>query len=168
MWRLHLGLLDGTLSKDWAISNTLSLRLIGGIRYGEIRHKLEEVSSVCMKNKFFGIGPLVGCEGVLGLSSCLELYLRSAFTLFFGRFYVHQDRPPMKFYNEFRQNETALESCLGLRFSRCWFYGQLAYEFYLFPGQNQLARFPSVEGKFIANQGDLSLHGPSLGVGIRF
>jgi len=168
LWRLHMGLADLAISRSWTISNTLSINPLWGLRYGEIRHKLKEGPAVCMKNKFFGIGPKMGFEGIFSLCSPLDLFLRGGVSLLFGKIYVHQDRLPLKFYDEFHQNRAMFESALGLRLTKGCFYGQAAFEIYLFPGQNQLAHFTHVPGKYVTNQGDLSLHGLSFGLGACF
>ncbi|MDN3506963.1 MAG: Lpg1974 family pore-forming outer membrane protein [Simkaniaceae bacterium] len=168
MWRLHMGLGDALLSRLWHTSNTLSLKPLWGLRYGEIRHKLKENSAICMKNKFWGLGPKMGFEGIFSICPPLDLFLRGAASILFGKCYLHQDLSPLKFYDDFHQNRTLFESALGLRFTSGCFYGQAAFEVHLFPGQNQLAHFTSTPGKYVTNQGDLSLHGLSFGLGACF
>nr|NGX27321.1 hypothetical protein [Chlamydiota bacterium] len=170
LWRLHMGLGDLLLARSWPVSCSLCLTPFWGLRYGEIRHKLKQDPAISMKNKFWGVGPEVGLEGIWSFCSWLGIYTRAAFSLLFGEFYIHQDIPPLKFFDEYRQTRNVLEMALGMRFGGSCFYGQVAFELYLFPGQNQLVRFvdDAMPGKYVANQGDLSLHGLSFGLGVYF
>ncbi len=170
LWRLHMGLADLLLERVWCISPCFSLQPFWGLRYGEIRHKLKQNADISMKNKFWGVGPEVGFEGVWAFCSWLKLYARSAFSLLFGDLYIHQDIAPVKFFDEYSQMKNMLQTALGLRLGGSCVYGQVAFELFLLPGQNQLVRFveENAPGKVVTNQGDLSLHGLSFGLGVEF
>jgi len=192
MWRLHLGLADVALSRYFSICGCLDLCPYFGLRYAEIRHKLRiyysggtafpgETDFVEMKNKFWGVGPTAGLEAFWHWTSVISLFARATASLPYGKFYVHQneglygEQHLLSYYNQYHQLCFIADGALGLNFRFCpnaciGFYGRVAWEVELFLGQNQMARFISEEipGKFIANQGDLSLHGVSLGLGIFF
>lgn len=170
MWRLHLGLADLFLSRSWRVSSCVCLSPFWGLRYGEIRHKLKQDDDVCMKNKFWGVGPEVGFTGNWDLCHWLSLFARSGISLLFGKFYVHQDIETVRFFDEFKQTVNVLEMALGFRLQGPGFFGQAAFEIFVFPSQNQLVRFldTNAPGVFAANQGTLSMHGLSFGLGINF
>lgn len=178
MWRLHLGLADGGLSYPWQISDCVEASLFCFFRYTEVRHKLKidytpgEVFS--MKNKFWGIGPGFGGEGVFTLTQWLSLFAKGTLNLSFGKFYVHQDQKldsvGLNVFNEFIQLEPIINGALGLQvcFWSCFF--RLGWEAYLFINQNQLARFPdqTMPAVFVSNGGSLTLQGLSLGLEVKF
>lgn len=171
LWRLHLGVFDLFLSRYLPISSCVSLTPFCGVSYGEIRHKIKQDSDfISMKNKFWGIGPMVGVKGNWSFSSWCSLYMQSTFRLLSGRFYVHQDVGNINFLEEFFQMASVLETFLG--FQVCWksFFMDTAFALFLFPKQNQLAHFATngIPGNYITNQGDLSLCGLSLGLGMYF
>lgn len=187
MWRLHLGLGDLAVTRYFAICQCLELWPYFGLRYAEIRHKLRiyykggsafpgETDFVSMKNKFWGLGPFGGLEGLWRWNSWFGLFARGAGSLPYGKLYIHQSEGPfgqphdLVYFDQYHQLCFILEAALGLDFRFCNFYSRVGWEVFLFFGQNQLARFISTEipGKFIANQGDLSLHGLALSLGIGF
>ncbi len=175
LWRLHLGLLDLGLSRSWVVSDCLELIPYAALRYAEIRQKLKidygTVETLSMKNKFWSGGPLMGVEARWAWTCWLHFFSRGAFSLVFGKTYVHQDdetsTTKVKFLNEFNQVRGIVEAALGLDFPLFSSMRiRIAWESYLFWGQNQLPRFvdPLMPGKFVANQGNLSLQGLSLGI----
>jgi hypothetical protein len=187
MWRLHLGLGDVLATRYFEICGCLELWPYFGLRYSEIRHKLriyyqggnlfpEVTDFVSMKNKFWGLGPIGGLEGLWRLNSWLGIYARGAGSLPYGKFYIHQSEGlfdqehDLVYFDEYHQLCFIVEAALGLDLRYCSFYGRIGWDVYLFLDQNQFARFISQEipGKFIANQGDLSLHGLSLALGVFF
>lgn len=170
LWRLHMGLADLLLARCWEVSDSLSLTPFWGLRYGEIRHKLKQDADVSMKNKFWGVGPEMGFEGMWNLCNWLGIYGKSGLSLLYGKFYVHQDIEEVNFLEEYFQMSGVLEMALGFRLGRGCFFGDLAFEIFLFPGQNQLSRFLSntKSADFAGNQGDLSLYGFSFGLGAYF
>lgn len=192
MWRLHMGLGDINLTRPFFVSDCLEVSPYFGLRYSEIRQKLriyyqggtlfpgtEDV--IFMKNKFWGVGPMGGIEALWSFNSWLGIFSRGACSLTFGKLYVHQDEgvsetnPQLTFFDQYNQARCILDMAIGLDFRFCTeccvtFYGRIGWEIYLLFGQNQLARFLSNEGlgKFVTNQGDLSIQGLSLGLGISF
>lgn len=190
-WRLHLGIADLFLSRPWAISDCVELLPYFGLRFAGVRFKSRvdyrggtlfpgAEEDLSMKNKFLGIGPQLGAEALWHFSHGFSLYTRGSGSLVFGEFYIHQDEnrtgesDGIKFFDEFWQTRFLLEMALGLEFRSCCgcveLYGRVGWELYLFLGQNQSVRFVSetMPGKFVTNQGDLSLQGLSLSFGIGF
>lgn len=167
MWRLHLGLADLFLTRTWKISPCVSLFPFWGFRYGEIRHKLHQNENVSMKNKFWGIGPQIGCRINWNLWNRFFLFGKNSVSLLYGKFYIHQDIEAVKFFDVFRQTAGIYEFALGLSLEKGNVYGQIAFEVFIFPSQNQLVRFGQLSN-YAGNQGDLSLHGLSFGLGMNF
>ncbi|NGX37894.1 MAG: hypothetical protein K1000chlam2_01062 [Chlamydiae bacterium] len=188
-WRLHMGFLDVNLACPWGVSECLELWPFWGLRFAGVRHKLRidyrggtlfpgVEEDLSMKNKFWGLGPEMGVEAFWRLNSWLRIFSRGACSLLFGEFYIHQDEESrgkkeagaLKFYDEYDQTKKVLEMSLGLDFQYCQFYARVGWEIYLLMGQNQLVRFvdESMPGKFVGNLGDLSLHGLSFGLGLKF
>lgn len=187
-----MGLADVAASRYFSVCGCLELWPYFGLRYAEIRHKLriryqggtafqDATDFVEMKNKFWGLGPIGGLEALWSFNSWLGLFARGAASLPYGKFYVHQNEGlvgqphDLDYYNRYHQLAFIVEGALGLDFrfrSDCCigFYGRVGWEVYLFLGQNHFARFLSQEipGKFIAEKGDLSLHGVSLSLGVFF
>lgn len=169
MWRLHMGLGDIDLTRHFCICDCLEFWPYFGLRYSEIRHKLRiyyDDDFVSMKNKFWGLGPIGGLEGLWRLNSWLGIFARGAGSLPYGKFYIHQSEGRLNFLDQYHQLCFIVEAALGLDFRYCNFFARVGWDVYLFLGQNQLARF--IPGTFVSNQGDLSLHGLSLSLGIGF
>ena len=106
LWRLHMGIGDLFISKDWETSFHLSLRPKFGLSYAMIRHKLlVDYSSIdlSMKDKFWGLGALMGLEGVWDLGWSLSLVGRGVLRLWPGEVYLHQDEgKQIKLYSSYR------------------------------------------------------------------
>ena len=165
MWRLHMGLADLSLGKIWSVSSCVDLIPYAALRYSEIRHKIEldygGVFSLSMKNKSFGLGPLVGVEALFHVWNCVGLFSRVAADLLYTKMYIHQNqkgvRGPLNVIDEYHQVRPQFEAALGVAFTGCMFYGRLGFELYFFPGQNQLE-----------SPGDLALSGATVGLGVQF
>ncbi len=192
LWRLHMGLLDLNLTRCWAVSHCLKLWPFWGLRYSEIRHKLKvnyqggtlfpgggEFFS--MKNKFWGGGPNFGMETLWHFTDWVGMFARGGCTLSLGMLYIHQDEmistgdTQFKLIDKFYQTRKILEMALGLDFRYCInctaeLYARIGWEAYLLYGQNQLPYFvdDQMTAKFVNNQGDLSISGLSIGLGICF
>lgn len=182
MWRLHMGFGDLDLGRSWPISSCVTLTPYIGLRFASVRHKADvdylTFSTFSMKNKFWGIGPLIGVETKWLLGGNFSLYAQVSGSLLFGELYVHQDQKwetnALKFFDIFTQTRAILGGELGLEQSilfSCWTLSlRVGGNLYWLPGQNQLPYFTSseMEGKFVNNLGDLSLTGLSFGLGLEF
>lgn len=193
-WRLHFGLMDLLLSKSYHPTPTLTLIPQIGIRWGSARQKLNleyrggnfppgEDVSVRMKNKFSGIGPLLGltCEYAFPLE--FSLFAKGAISALYGDFYLHQDEDTfgtkeklLGLHSVFRATSPILEGTLGIQWQH-YFSGTLkrltlalAWDELLLFSQNQLARFvdKNQTGITVANQGDLSIAGASFHIAFDF
>jgi len=192
-WRLHLGIGDLLLSRSWDFSECIDFLPFWGLRGACVRFKSRvnyrggtlfpgEEDDLSMKNKFFGIGPEIGTEALWHFGCGFGLYSRIGGSLLFGEFYIHQDenltgeKDGIKFHNCFWQTQFLLDMALGLEYRTCSkerrieFFGRISWDLFLFFGQNQSVRFVSSEmpGKFVTNQGDLSLQGLTISLGIGF
>ncbi len=172
LWRLHLGFADLTLGKCFCVSPCLELAAWVGLRYAEVRHKIKVdygVEELCFKNKFWGGGLQFGMESLWRLCDWLKLYSRGAGSLVMGRFYVHQDIPPVKLYNQFHQLQQMLEGGVGLNFCFGAWTFRAGWELYLLFDQNQLVHFVDRQpGKFVSQLGDLSMQGLLLSLKFLF
>ena len=192
-WRLHLGLLDLLLKRPVSISECLHLSLHAGLRYAEVRQKTridyfggtlfpEGQDDIDMKNKFWGIGPRVGVDGIWNFLADLGLYFNAAVSSPYGFLYVHQDEnsdlveEEYRYFKTFHTLRIITEMAAGLRYAhdlRCHnvtFDIHGGYEIFFLFGQNQFSRFLSLPatGNFASNSGDLVLHGFSLGMNVEF
>jgi len=188
-WRLHLGLIDLSLSKPLHATSTLTLTPQIGIRWGSIRQKYniayqgsaEEVL-LRMKNKFWGIGPSLGAAGDYALTRSFSLIANASITLLYGQFYLHQDTDtyPSKdkllgVHSLYSALSPALGAGAGLRWQTGFSHNryllaiELAWDQLILFSQNQLLRFAAAQpGCVLSNQGDLSLAGVHVGAALRF
>lgn len=190
-WRLHMGLLDLLLKRCLQVSDSLQLLPFAGLRYAEIRQKTridyfggslfpDGQDDIDMKNKFWGLGPMIGWNTVWNFFADLSFYFNAAASLPYGFFYVHQDESSslteeeIRFFKTFHSLRPITEMAAGLRWTRCFTnFGidcHAGYELFFLWGQNQLARFlnASATGNLLSNGGDLTLHGWSLGMSFEF
>lgn len=191
-WRLHLGLVDGMLSKCYEASKSLHLTPEIGIRAGSVRQKYyldyrgksfpsggDEM--VHMKNKYFGIGPNIGLLGQWSFRKDLSLFAQSLFSVLLGEFYLHQDEYAGKekllgVHDIFSASAAMINFGAGLCWQHCFRGGlkrlklELAWDELLFFSQNQLLHFTSAEapGVFFANQGDLVVSGVEFNMRLDF
>jgi len=178
MWRLHLGILDGLFGRNWDVSSCVRLFPFVGLSYAEVRHKsdIDYVGTrfFSMKNKFWGVGPKFGLEGLWEFGCGFGLYSRASLGLLFGEFYIHQDEreacDELKSFDEFYDTRPFFDLALGLNYNFClWganFFARASGEFHLYPGQNRLSR--CIVDSYRRNKGDLTLHGGSFGLGLSF
>ncbi len=185
-WRLHLGVIDLPIKKSLSISPSFTLSPYIGIRAASLRQK-DNMSyrggtlfpggedTIRMKDKFFGVGPLLGSHLQYFLYKKLSLIANGSISLAYGSIYLHQDEDAtlgieerMKIHSIFPAAKAFTDLLLGLNWQASykklsWDVSLCADELFCF-GQNQLMRFvnPSSPGLFIANQGDISLSGYSL------
>ncbi len=186
-WRLHMGLLDLFLKRAINVSTFLELSAFAGLRYAEVRQKTR-IDYFCgtlfpdcqddidMKNKFWGLGPIVGLEGFWQFFCDFGFYFHAAASFPYGFFYVHQDErgsfteEEIRFFKTFHALRTITEMAVGLRYQYCFANFSLdchaGYELYFLWGQNQLVRFLTTPatGNFTSTGGDLTLHGISVGL----
>lgn len=183
-WRLHLGLVDLELARDFSISCALQLKPHLGLRYGCIRQKYhllytESLDSLAlsMKNKYWGIGPRAGLDTNWQLGRGFSLYGKGGVSLLFGSFYIHQaekahpgNEKLLGVHNNFSLSRPIVDLSLGLGWERSFKEGcyhleiQGGWEELFFFGQNQFLHFTSASapGIFFSNQGDLTIQGLTL------
>ncbi len=184
-WRLHLGMLDAELDKEWMATPAFLLTPSLCVRTAWIRQKFNleyrggnfppgENELVRMKNKYWGIGPKIGLKGQWILSQGFRLFAEGGASLLFGEFYIHQDEDTMEtkekrvgLHNIFDSSAPILEGHAGF----CWqghfssllkrFVLALSWDQFVFFSQNQLLVFLDArsKGQFAANQGNLSIAG---------
>lgn len=189
-FRLHLGFLDVDLSTRWSVSRYLSLSPQVGLRATGIRHKVRvgyrEIGpfmeeDLSMKNKFWGVGPLVGGTLLFSFFEGLGIYARGAWSFLYGSFYVHQDEDEtgvkgvgMKLFDCYFQSLTGIDGSIGFEGETCFgsllFRGRVGFDTYLVYDQNVFLQFPSgaSPGLFFNHLGDLALYGLSVRLGLSF
>jgi hypothetical protein len=182
-WRLHLGLVDLTLSKFYEVSKIFSLTPEIGIRAGSVRKKYylnylggsfstHHSEMIHMKNKYFGVGPHIGLSGQLSLGNGFSVFAQNVLSLIFGEFYLHQDEYAGKekllgVHDIFPSSVAMIDICAGICWQRCFCKAlkrlklEIAWDQLLLDSQNQLLHFTSAKapGVFFANQGDLFVSG---------
>lgn len=193
-WRLHFGMFDLELGKQFLVGPLLSLRPHIGLKAAEIRQKYkflymggnlfpDSQDELSMKNKFWGIGPRAGLNSLWNIGAGLSIYGNAAISLLYGDFHVHEgehakigieDR--MVIFHRFQLSRAVTDLMLGV----CWEYLfhddrfrivlQAGWDQHLFFGQNQFLRFvnPEMQGAVVGNQGDLCLQGWTWGFSFDF
>lgn len=162
MWRLHMGIGDLFFERCLPLSPCFSWTPMWGVRYAMVRKKIYQNDSINIKNKYWGVGPLMGLEGFWQLWEGMGVFAGGVYSLLYGSLYLHQDVELLKLYSDEREEKNISEMALGFRFCRGCFTGQIAYEIYWLPGQNELYRGRAT------HLGDLSLHGVTFGIGLDF
>ncbi len=184
-WRLHLGLIDFLLIKPFHPTQTLTLAPQIGVRWGSVRQKFnieyrggtflpEQELLIRMKNKFAGLGPYAGLTGDYALPKGFSLFAKTAISLLYGEFYLHQDADNegtkeklLGVHDIYRASSAIFEATSGLRWHK-GFSGtlkrltlELAWDQLLLFSQNQLLRFMdnAQPVQIASNQGDLSIAG---------
>ncbi|NDD58447.1 MAG: hypothetical protein EBZ47_04235 [Chlamydiae bacterium] len=138
------------------------------------------------KSKYWGIGLRPGLDTQWGLGKGFSVYGNSAFSILYGFFQMQQKQyneaanldyiEYMNNYHSMRIARAIAETELGLRWEtmfakdQCHFSIQVAWENMIFFGQNDFDRFVSSSqpGVYVANQGDLTIQGYSLGLRLDF
>jgi len=193
-WRLHLGLVDFLWKKPVPVTRTLTLTPLVGVRWGSLRQKyniqygggvlLEDAEVVIRtKNKFAGLGPMVGVSSNFEMTKGFSLFADGAASLLYGEFYVHQSSKPrsqrtktLKIFSIYRSAAPILEGAAGIRWQRSFSGGlkrltlQLGWDQLLFFSQNQLIYFLSDAqvGMTASNLGDLSIAGVEFSIKLEF
>jgi hypothetical protein len=176
-WRLHLGLVDLFLNKAFYISSRVDLIPQIGLRFGSIRQKChleyigEEQVDVRTKNKFWGIGPVIGLRSEYSFKQWgffAEAYAGGLY----GEFYVHQaETERLGVHQVFGSLAPFTEGSMGFYWKspQKWTV-EMAWDQRVFFSQNQWLRFlsSSQKGCFAANQGDLTLAGVHANVRYAF
>ncbi|MGE5196482.1 MAG: Lpg1974 family pore-forming outer membrane protein [Anaerolineae bacterium] len=193
-WRLHLGLVDLMIAKEKGFGPFLKLSPFFGLRAAFVRQKYrieyaggtllpDAEDALSMKNKNQGLGLIAGLETLWRLHSGFSLKAKTAFSLIYGSFYVHQDedaaveiKERLKFHNIFLLSSAICEIGLGIEW-RYFFHKSSAQlrayagiERAIFFAQNQFSHFlnPSFPGIQASNQGDLTLEGYAIGLNLFF
>lgn len=193
-WRLHLGLLDLIMKKDWQPTKTCIFAPVLGLRSAWIRQKFnlfylggsllpDREEQFSMKNKFWGIGPVFGMRSSWECVRSFSLFGDLLVSILYGEFYLHQAEwtLPHKskilgIHEAFRSSVTTSDLTIGVRWERYWegtlkkLSLELAWDQIFLYSQNQFIRFtnPSARGIFVSNQGDLSLQGYHIGARFDF
>ncbi len=193
-WRLHLGLLDLLLMREWHPIKSCCFSPVLGLRSAWIRQKYnlfyrggslapDREEQFSMKNKFWGIGPCGGVHGSWEFVRRWSLFGDLLFSLLYGEFYIHQAEwtlpdhgKVLGIHQVFRSSVSTTDITIGIRGQWEWRGGlkrfslELGWDQIFLPAQNQFLRFTnsSALGNFIANQGDLSLQGYHLGTRFDF
>ncbi|MBS0653731.1 MAG: hypothetical protein JSR39_09460 [Verrucomicrobia bacterium] len=193
-WRLHLGLLDLIMKKDWRPSKTCIIAPVLGLRSAWIRQKYnlfylggsllpDREEQFSMKNKFWGIGPSIGMRSSWEFAHRWSVFGDIMASILYGEFYLHQAEwaLPSKskilgIHEIFRSSVTTSDLTLGVRWETEWkgtlkkLSLELAWDQIFLYAQNQFIRFtdPSALGIFASNQGDLSLQGYHIGARFDF
>ena len=186
LWRLHLGIVDLSVEKPWDVSRHFTLSPNLGVRFASIRQKFyvsysggslfpDDTDNFNTKNKYWGVGPLLGVNANLGLKYGFNIVGQIAYSLVYGEFYIHETEREqisrdihLKFLDRFYQVRSLVDLQLGLE----WTYGQTtlhaAWEQHFYAGQNQLINFNTPLNKLLGNQGDLAVSGITVGGKWRF
>ena len=193
-WRLHLGLLDFVMEKEWRPVQTCVVAPVLGLRSAWIRQKYnlwyfggslfpDREEQFSMKNKFWGIGPAVGLRSSWEMASRWHLLGDFLLSILYGEFYVHQAEwtlphklKVLGIHEVFDLSVSTADITLGIRWEHLWkgtlkrLSLELAWDQILLFGQNQFIRFvnSSAKGVFVSNQGDLSLQGYHIGARFDF
>ncbi len=193
-WRLHLGLLDFIMKKDWRPTKSCIFAPIIGVRSAWIRQKYnlcylsissfrDEEERFSMKNKFWGIGPSIGIRSSWEFIRYWSLFGDFLVSFLYGEFYLHQagwELPRkskiLRIRETFHSNVATSDITLGIRWECQWrrtlkkLSLELAWDQVFLCVQNQFIRFldPSALGAFVSNQGDLSLRGYHIGAQFDF
>lgn len=187
-WKLHLNVLDGTLGREFFVSKWLTLRPFGGVRSAWVQQKLSveydyattptittEDVFTC-RNKYWGIGLLAGLNSEWGLGCGFSLFGDAAISLLYGNIKVHERERivapspttvRMKVHDDQKMGRAVTDLAAGVRWETYFCDDdfrlrlQAGWEQHMFFGQNQLVNFVDSfnQGKFVSNQGDLSLQG---------
>lgn len=191
-WRLHLGWLDLQLTRCWPLSPCVEVSPFVALRGAGIRFKSridsqggtlfpDALDDLSMKNKFWGIGPLVGVESVWRVIGDFGLFARGSCSLLYGSTYLHQDETVtgsmqnrINLFDQFHQIRKIVEMSIGLTLSHCFgcveWQGNVGWDLSLLFGANQAVHFcnAQMEGKLFGHQGDLILQGLTMSLGIAF
>ena len=184
-YRLHLGFIDLHLSKRLQPISSIAFNPFLGISYFSVRQKyhFDYFSSIDpilwrMKNKFWGLGPVIGCSGELFFSKHICLFSQAAVRLVYGQFYTHQEEKwqqtrvkNLRLFDRYPSLACIADATLGLRLSMgAKWEVEVGYDQMLLMGQNQLPHFVQNKspGVIVMNQGDLSLMGIHLSASFAF
>jgi major outer membrane protein len=187
-WRLHFGMADLDLCRTVSLGKHFSLKPYVGLRSLVARQKYEisylggalfpqGEDEVHMKNKFWGIGPLAGIRADLTLYKTLALYANVDLALPYGHFYIHQSeyattgsKRRLRLFHTFSEVKAMSDFAIGIEGGYKKISFNLAWEYHLLFGQNQLIRLVSsdVPAASVSNQGDLTLSGLVGGVTVKF
>ncbi len=182
-WRLHLGWVDLLLTRPFPwITPYFGLKGAGVRQKSRIDYFLTtgRTEELSMKQKFWGIGPVMGVSSSWNLGHHFSLYGQAAASLLFGSFYLHQDEEEvgnrasrLKLLNRFALTRAILEAKTGLSYRYCLeraaFAIRVGWEIDLLPGQNLAMNFTDQSpGHFISNLGDLSLQGWTFALSVDF
>ncbi len=193
-WRLHLGLIDLLLKKPIFESHSFTLIPEIGIRWGSIRQKYnidyrkEKISPkedlvLRMKNKYWGIGPIMGMTGEYALLKTWSIFGHCAFDLLYGQFYIHQSaheeetkQKLLGIRSIYDAGAVIFDASAGVRWKKT-FLGtlkhlmlEIAWDQLVLFSQNQFLQFVDnlQPGDMISNQGDLSIAGVHFNIVFAF
>lgn len=185
-WKMRLNVLDLVLGREFFVSKWLTLRPFGGVRSAWIRQKdrieyetigfIPRDHRITMRNKYWGIGLVTGLNSEWGLGCGWSLFGDASISLLYGNIKVHQrervvnitpEVTRLKVHNDQKLGRAVTDLAAGVRWETYFCDDdfrlrlQAGWEQHMFFGQNQLMNFVDSfnHGKFVSNQGDLSLQG---------
>lgn len=196
---LHLNLLDTKMGREFFVSKWLTLHPSAGIRVGWVNQAWNTKATgditalgssllteykIDMKQKFWGIGPMVGLDTEWGLISNFNLYANGSVALLTGFFNDYRNDTAVQtgkadITNPFRrrshQPQWVSELALGLRWNQ-WMGGdryrlvlQAGWDAIFFNDHNHLFSMTGNNtNQMIESNGDLMSQGVSMGVRLDF
>jgi hypothetical protein len=180
-WKLDYNVVDVLYRCDFSCSPCFALNPYLGVRYAQIDQNLdkevvmtidevEELSTTRIKEDFWGVGPLFGVEGNLGLGCGLSLYGNVAVGVLYGNYDVDARKVTEletvtnvdHLINDNHATPIVLDLGFGVRWQTCYCNDklitlQLGLEEHRYFNHNQFCVY-----------GDLSLAGLNFGIGIEF
>lgn len=184
-WKINFNIVDGIIGRQFPFGPCFTLRAFIGLRGGWIEQKVRrnfksftfspmgnETSTTFRKDreKFFGLGPLVGIDGNYHLGCGFSLYLSVDAACLFGYFHnKFRHREILENSNTFlhgRENldavTAAADAYFGIRWQK-YFTESIQILFQLGLEHHQYFNFNQ-----IGDYGDLSLDGGTFSVGLQF
>lgn len=182
-WKIDFDVLDIVTAYNYDLSTCIELRPFFGLRGARIDQKLHTGGFPCSstsvdritsknhsKDKFWGVGPLLGIDADWGIGCGFSLYANGSLSWLYGRFNSKQI--------EFDNSVDSLDSCrirrhpyavitsgdagLGVRWQRCICNTRVILQFGV--EHHQYFDFNHLGGCC----GDLSFDGINLGAGLEF
>lgn len=184
-WKLDFDTLDVIGRYEACVSSCFTLRPFAGLRFASIDQHvrrrefpnstifgrdLSELVSIANKQKFSGMGPLVGLEGSWNLWCDFSLYANGAISWMYGNFNtLYRDQSQSsniinssRVRNRLNATVMAADASIGIRWQRCVYKNmrlllQVGLEHHRYFDYNRLG-----------NYGDLSFDGVNFSAGLAF
>lgn len=182
-WKIDLDVIDALYRCDCNWFSCFAFNPYLGVRYAKIDQSLRknrittiddgdpEISRARIKERFWGVGPLFGVEGDVGLRCGFSLYGNVAVGVLYGHYDVNSRKVTVldsgitnfdRIENDTHAFPIVLDLGVGVRWSTCFcndklFMMQLGLEEHRYFNHNQFCGY-----------GDLSLAGLNFGIGIEY